>query len=57
MYLQINLHVSELNAAIALFAGAAEKLRQQAEAQLQPPMPVPPPEPPMQPDESAGGTD
>ena len=57
MYLQINLHVSELNAAIALFAGAAEKLRQQAEAQLQPPMPVAPPEPPMQPDESAGGTD
>jgi hypothetical protein len=41
MILNVNLHVSELNAAIALFAGAAEKLRQQAEAQLQPPMPVP----------------
>lgn len=43
MYLSVNLHVSELNAAIALFAGAAEKLRQQAEAQLQPPVPVAPP--------------
>lgn len=42
MMLNFNMHVSELNAAIALFAGAAEKLRQQAEAQLQPPMPVPP---------------
>ena len=48
----IDLHVSEINAAIALFSGLAEKIREQAIAQSQPPAP---PEQPV--DESAGGTD
>ena len=50
--IQIDLHVSEINAAIALFSGVAEKIREQAIAQSQPP------EPPEQPvAENAGGTD
>mgnify|MGYP006283465199 CR=1 FL=1 len=32
----INLHVSEINAAIALFSGVAEKIREQALAQSMP---------------------
>lgn len=32
----INLHVSEINAAIALFSGVAEKIREQAIAQSMP---------------------
>ena len=65
MEMQINLHVSEVNAAIALFSGAAEKIRAQAEAQAQaammaqqaPAVPAPPaeefPDHPL----SEGGTD
>lgn len=33
MYMTIHLHVSEVNAAIALFSGAATKIQQQAEQQ------------------------
>ena len=47
----IDLHVSEINAAIALFSGVAEKIREQAMAQALPPQP-PEPQP-----ENAGGTD
>jgi|APCry1669192010_1035390.scaffolds.fasta_scaffold00654_15 hypothetical protein len=51
MQMNINLHVSEINAAIALFSGAAEKIRQQAEMQaqamMQPIAPAPVPEPVM----------
>ena len=50
--MQLDLHVSEINAAIALFSGLAEKIREQAIAQSQPPQP--PVEPPV---ENAGGTD
>jgi hypothetical protein len=39
----IDLHVSEINAAIALFSGVAEKIREQAIAQSMPPAPVQPP--------------
>jgi hypothetical protein len=39
----INLHVSEINAAIALFSGVAEKIREQAIAQSMPPEPTPDP--------------
>lgn len=53
--MQIELHVSEINAAIALFSGVAEKIREQAIAQSQPPMPPAPLEPPV--DQVAGGTD
>ena len=35
--MQIDLHVSEINAAIALFSGVAEKIREQAIAQSTPP--------------------
>ena len=59
MHMNIQLHVSEINAAIALFAGVVDKMRVQAEAQaqamMQPPAPpTPPEEPPVQ---NAGGTD
>ena len=37
----IDLHVSEINAAIALFSGVAEKIREQAIAQSMPPAPMP----------------
>ena len=51
--MQIDLHVSEINAAIALFSGVAERIREQAMAQAMPPQPQPPePQP-----ENAGGTD
>ena len=43
MFMQISLHVSEVNAAIALFSGAAEKIRMQAEQQAQAAMQPPPP--------------
>lgn len=63
MEMQINLHVSEVNAAIALFSGAAEKIRAQAEAQAQaamaqqaPAVPAPAPEV-VDPPEAVGGTD
>lgn len=39
----IDLHVSEVNAAIALFSGVAEKIREQAIAQSMPPQPLPDP--------------
>lgn len=39
----IELHVSEINAAIALFSGVAEKIREQAIAQSTPPQPTPDP--------------
>lgn len=39
----IDLHVSEINAAIALFSGVAEKIREQAIAQSMPPQPAPEP--------------
>ena len=39
----IDLHVSEINAAIALFSGVAEKIREQAIAQSMPPAPTPDP--------------
>ena len=39
--MQIELHVSEVNAAIALFSGLAEKIREQAIAQSMPTEPVP----------------
>lgn len=39
----IDLHVSEINAAIALFSGVAEKIREQAIAQSTPPAPMPDP--------------
>jgi len=39
----IDLHVSEINAAIALFSGVAEKIREQAIAQSMPPAPMPDP--------------
>jgi len=47
--MKIELHVSEVNAAIALFSGMAEKFRDQAIAQSQtvnpePPVPEPTPE-------------
>jgi hypothetical protein len=49
MFMNIQLHVSEVNAAIALFSGAAEKIRMQAEAQAQAAMqPPPPPVPPVE---------
>ena len=54
--MQIELHVSEINAAIALFSGVAEKIREQAIAQSQPPEPPPQPVPDTV-EESAGGTD
>ena len=60
--MQIDLHVSEINAAIALFSGLAEKIREQAIAQSQPPQP-PMPDPSIPDDavlvpvENAGGTD
>ena len=38
--MQIELHVSEVNAAIALFSGLAEKIREQAIAQSMPAEPV-----------------
>ena len=59
MEMQINLHVSEVNAAIALFSGAAEKIRAQAEAQAQAAMAVPAPPAEEFPDHplSEGGTD
>lgn len=41
--MQIELHVSEINAAIALFSGVAEKIREQAIAQSTPPAPLPDP--------------
>ena len=50
----IDLHVSEINAAFALFSGVAEKIREQAIAQSQPPEPPAPIEVPT---ENAGGTD
>lgn len=51
--MQIELHVSEINAAIALFSGVAEKIREQAIAQSQPPE-----QPPvLTPDEPVGGSD
>lgn len=50
----IDLHVSEINAAIALFSGVAEKIREQALAQSQPPES---PTPAEEPAEKAGGTD
>ena len=65
MQMQINLHVSEVNAAIALFSGLATKIQHQAEAQAQaammaqqaPAVPAPPaeefPDHPL----SEGGTD
>jgi len=44
MQMQIVMHVSEVNAAIALFSGAAEKIRDQAMAQSMPPqLPEQPP--------------
>ena len=49
----IDLHVSEINAAIALFSGVAERIREQDMAQAMPPQP-PQEEPPA---ENAGGTD
>ena len=52
--MNIELHVSEVNAAIALFSGLAEKIRDQAIAQSQPPEPAQPEQPT---DQSAGGTD
>jgi hypothetical protein len=57
--MNIVLEVSEINAAIALFTGVAEKIREQAIAQSQPPeAPKPPEQPPESPvDEPAGGTD
>jgi hypothetical protein len=36
----IDLHVSEINAAIALFSGVAEKIREQAIAQAMPSAPM-----------------
>jgi hypothetical protein len=60
--MQLDLHVSEINAAIALFSGLAEKIREQAIAQSQPPQP-PMPDPNIPdnaeiiPVENAGGTD
>ena len=64
MEMQITLHVSEVNAAIALFSGAATKIQQQAEAQAQaamaaqqaPAVPAPAPEV-VDPPEAVGGTD
>jgi hypothetical protein len=53
--MQIDLHVSEINAAIALFSGVAEKIREQAIAQSQPPELPQPVQDPV--DQSAGGTD
>ena len=53
--MQIELHVSEVNAAIALFSGLAEKFREQAIAQSQPPQPPTPVEPPVA--QSTNGTD
>jgi hypothetical protein len=52
--MQIELHVSEINAAIALFSGVAEKIREQAIAQSTPP--APPTEEPA-PVVNAGGID
>jgi len=52
--MQIDLHVSEINAAIALFSGLAEKIREQAIAQSTPPTPPQEPPPVV---ENAGGTD
>jgi hypothetical protein len=52
--MQIDLHVSEINAAIALFSGLAEKIREQAIAQSTPPAPPQEPPPVV---ENAGGTD
>ena len=52
--MQIDLHVSEINAAIALFSGVAEKIREQAIAQSAPPAP---PQEPLPEVENAGGTD
>jgi hypothetical protein len=52
--MQIELHVSEINAAIALFSGVAEKIREQAIAQSTPPAP---PIEESAPVENAGGTD
>jgi hypothetical protein len=50
----IELHVSEVNAAIALFSGLAEKFRDQAIAQSQP---MEPQQPEQSVDQAAGGTD
>ena len=52
--MQIELHVSEINAAIALFSGVAEKFREQAIAQSQPPEQ---PQSLEEQSENAGGTD
>ena len=53
--MQIELHVSEINAAIALFSGVAEKIREQAIAQSEQPVVPQPVQDPV--DEPAGGTD
>jgi hypothetical protein len=59
MQMHIQMHVSEVNAAIALFSGAAEKIREQAMAQSMPP--APPEQPPASPvehvEETSGLTD
>lgn len=62
MQMQITMHVSEVNAAIALFSGAAEKIRDQAMAQSMPPQPMVPQPPVDTPkvdivDENSGLTD
>ena len=63
MQMNILLHVSEVNAAIAVFSGIAEKIREQAVAQSQPPMvpEMPPEQPPAPPvehvEETSGLTD
>jgi hypothetical protein len=62
MQMHIQMHVSEVNAAIALFSGAAEKIREQAMAQSQlAAMPAPPGQPPVPPvehvEETSGLTD
>ncbi len=53
--MQIELHVSEINAAIALFSGVAEKIREQAISQSQQLGMNQPAQDPV--DEPAGGTD
>lgn len=55
--MNIKLHISEINAAIALFSGVAEKFREQAIAQSQPLEAPQPPVPEASAEESAGGTD
>jgi hypothetical protein len=56
--MQIELNVSEINAAIALFSGVAEKFREQAIAQAQAAMtPQPAQAPVPSADEVVGGTD